>query len=231
MTRELNARQEAEKRHDAEEALRASERDFRVFFEMSGVGHVIAHARTGRFLRFNRHFCELTGYSENELLAMTSDNLTDPADLERDRAGWAAVVRAAGSFTIEKRYRRKDRGTIWVQVTSTLVRDEDGEPLHAVAVIRDVTDRHPATDEVRMTRRELEHALRQAAGRESRRIGQELHDHLCQHLLGAAFSAKALANHLDPTSPAAAEAGELARLINSAVQQTRDIVRGLNSAD
>ena len=77
----------------------------------------------------------------------------------------------------------------------------------------------------------LERALLESADRESRRIGQELHDHLCQHLLGAAFSAKALANSLDPASPAAIEAHELARLINSGVGQIREIVRDLHSAE
>lgn len=77
----------------------------------------------------------------------------------------------------------------------------------------------------------MERALLESADRESRRIGQELHDHLCQHLLGAAFSAKALANSLDPASPLAIEAHELARLINSAVVQIREIVRGLNPAE
>ena len=77
----------------------------------------------------------------------------------------------------------------------------------------------------------LERAFLEAADRESQRIGQELHDHLCQLLLGAAFSAKALAHTLDPASPAASEAEDLARLINSAVGQMREIVRGLNPAD
>ena len=95
-------------------------------------------------------------------------------------------------------------------------------------VIRAITDRRPASDDLRMTRRELERALLHSAERERQRISQELHHHLCQHLLGAAFAAKALANNLDPTSPAGAEADELARLINSTVQQTRDIVCGLN---
>lgn len=77
----------------------------------------------------------------------------------------------------------------------------------------------------------LERALLDSADRESRRIGQELHDNLCQHLLGAAFAAKALANSLPPGSSAAVEAGEIARLVNSAVQQARDIARGLNPAE
>jgi signal transduction histidine kinase len=71
-------------------------------------------------------------------------------------------------------------------------------------------------------------ALLEVAERENRRIGQELHDHLCQVLLGAAFAAKAVALNVPPGSPAAAELGDLVRLISSAAQQTRDIARSLH---
>ncbi|HET6406760.1 MAG TPA: histidine kinase, partial [Chthoniobacteraceae bacterium] len=75
----------------------------------------------------------------------------------------------------------------------------------------------------------LENALLEAADREQRRIGQDLHDHLCQHLLGAAFSAKALAGALDrEESRHAPQLHDLARLINDAVAQVRDISRGLH---
>jgi len=77
----------------------------------------------------------------------------------------------------------------------------------------------------------LERAVRESAEQERRRIGQQLHNHLSQLLVGAAFGAKALADRLPAASPEAAAAQDLARLINSAVNETRVIVRGLNSAD
>ncbi|CAN5724780.1 hypothetical protein BH09VER1_BH09VER1_35150 [soil metagenome] len=78
----------------------------------------------------------------------------------------------------------------------------------------------------------LERALLEAADREQRRIGQDLHDHLCQHLVGAAFSAKAQAGALDREgSPHASQLHDLARLINDAVMQVRDISRGLHPVE
>lgn len=78
----------------------------------------------------------------------------------------------------------------------------------------------------------LERALLEATEREQRRIGQELHDHLCQHLLGAAFAAKALAGALDRDgSRHAAALHDLARLINDSVTQARDISRGLHPVE
>lgn len=81
-------------------------------------------------------------------------------------------------------------------------------------------------------RKFLETALVEAAEREQHRIGQELHDHLCQHLLGAAFAAKALGGALDQEqSPHAGQLHDLARLINDAVRQVRDISRGLHPVE
>ncbi|GAT33904.1 hypothetical protein TSACC_22325 [Terrimicrobium sacchariphilum] len=78
----------------------------------------------------------------------------------------------------------------------------------------------------------LERALLEATEREQRRIGQELHDHLCQHLLGAAFAAKALAGALERDGSNHASAlHDLARLINDSVTQARDISRGLHPVE
>jgi signal transduction histidine kinase len=78
----------------------------------------------------------------------------------------------------------------------------------------------------------LENAFLSAEEREQQRIGREMHDHLCQHLLGAAFAVKALAGDLEREgSRHAGRLHELARLVNEAVIQVRDISRGLNPAE
>jgi PAS domain S-box-containing protein len=78
----------------------------------------------------------------------------------------------------------------------------------------------------------LKQAFLDAAEREQERIGREMHDHLCQHLLGAAFAVKALASDLDREgSRHAGQLHELARLVNEAVVQVRDISRGLDPVE
>ncbi|MGA7215240.1 MAG: histidine kinase [Terrimicrobiaceae bacterium] len=78
----------------------------------------------------------------------------------------------------------------------------------------------------------LEHAFLDAAEREQQRIGREMHDSLCQHILGAAFAAKALAGDLDREgSRHAGQLHDLARLVNEAVTQVRDISRGLHPVE
>lgn len=103
-----------------------------------------------------------------------------------------------------------------------------------VRVIRSATveQNHILLIEDRSEEKFLEMALLEASEREQRRIGQDLHDHLCQHLLGAAFGAKALAGALDrDKSPHAPALHDLARLVNDAVAQVRDVSRGLHPVE
>jgi len=108
-------------------ALRESERDFRGLFELSTVGVAQSDPATGRFLRANQRFCEITGYSEAEVCRLTFDDITHPDDREANRAAIEAVLRGdADRWDIEKRYIRRDGSTVWVHVSGKLMLDEAG---------------------------------------------------------------------------------------------------------
>src|SRR5271170_4113422 len=99
------------------EALRNSEAGFRAMFELSGVGMFQADTPSFRFTRVNRKFCEITGYSAEELLTNTYIGLTHPQDRRRDMNGLTRVLRdKTDSWSIEKRCIRKDGGVIRVEV-------------------------------------------------------------------------------------------------------------------
>jgi PAS domain S-box-containing protein len=125
-----------------------------------------------------------------------------------------AVSNAQGA-NFECSCRTKEGKSIWVNVWACPIPPAGGRRF---LMIRDVSEL-----------KFLEHAFLVAAEREQQRIGHEMHDHLCQHLLGAAFAVKALASDLDREgSRHAGQLHELARLVNEAVTQVRDISRGLN---
>jgi diguanylate cyclase (GGDEF)-like protein/PAS domain S-box-containing protein len=129
----------------AEERLRASEEGFRAMFELAGVGKAEGDARTGRFIRVNRKLCEITGYSQAELLTKNFADLTHPDDLEDTRRQNRKLMSGEISeFTIEKRYVRKDGRTIWVSLNVAGMRDPDGTIVRGVATIQDMTDRKRA---------------------------------------------------------------------------------------
>src|SRR4029079_591514 len=94
---------------------------------------------------------------------------------------------------------------------------DDGPPQYIIATGIDITERE-----------HLERALLDVSAREQRRIGQDLHDGLGQHLTGIAFMAKVHEKKLAETDPVAAvEAGKLVRLVNESVHKTRELARGL----
>ncbi len=120
--------------------LTASERRFRATFENAAAG--IAHiGKDGRFLRFNRQFCDITGYPADELAGMTFERITHPDDLALDLEQAGQLFRGEiDSYTMEKRYVRKDGNTVWINLLASSVRDDAGEVEYGVAVASDITE-------------------------------------------------------------------------------------------
>ena len=138
-------------RRAADERLRESEQRFRGAFDTAAHGMAIVSTE-GRWLRVNRAICEMVGYSEAELLAIDFQTVTHPDDLDADLAYVHALL--AGeieTYQMEKRYFHKQGSTVWVLLSVSLVRTAEGEPLHFVLQIQNITDQKLA-----------EHALRQS---------------------------------------------------------------------
>lgn len=140
----------------AERRLRESEELFRATFENAPVG--VSHLDLeGRWLQVNPKLCEITGYSREEMLALSYRDITHPADLGPDLARNGALIRGeAGMLDREKRYVRKDGGAIWVHVRTSLVRSAAGEPQYLVSVASDITERKRAEEELRKLNETLE---------------------------------------------------------------------------
>ncbi len=128
-------------RKQAEAALAERERRFRGTFEQAAVG--IAHiAPDGRWLRVNDRLCAIVGYSRLELLQKTFQDLTHPDDLDKDLHLVNQILSGQiQTYSIEKRYLRKDGATVWIDLTMSLVRDAGGQPEYFISVIDDIASR------------------------------------------------------------------------------------------
>jgi PAS domain S-box-containing protein len=136
-------------RKRAEEAFRTSEERFRQAFDYAAIGMGLT-GNDGRWLKVNRSLCELTGYSEKELLDSTFQSRLHPDDLN---SHLALVQRLTADevrfYQIENSLLHKSGRRVWVMVNVSLVRGLLGEPLHFIFQLQDIT-----------LRKEVDRALR-----------------------------------------------------------------------
>jgi PAS domain S-box-containing protein len=139
-----------------------------------------------------------------------------------DKLRWS--VEAAEMFTSGKPLRSayrvlaRDGKVLWFQCEAKLIRHTDGSPWFIHGVGFDITDR-----------KRLEEAILEISAQEQRRIAQDLHDGLGQHLTGIAFMSKVLEEKLnDIALPEAAEAAKIVEMVNQAIDSTRQLARGLH---
>ncbi len=132
-----------------EHALRESEARFRRTFELaaSGMAHI---GMDRRFIRVNRRLSEILGYSEQELIGLTGQQISHPDDAEViNRQRPLLYAGEIDAVSVEKRYLRKDRSVIWVKFTMTVERDADGKPLYEIGVYDDITAQRDAEERLR----------------------------------------------------------------------------------
>jgi len=127
-------------RETAEAALRESEQRFRNILNNVPIGVIYSDLR-GNVKQTNPRFCELTGYSDQELLSLSLSDYTHPDDLQQDAELMGQLVRGdMPMYQRNKRYIAKNGATVWVRATVSLLRFADGKPRSIVGVVEDITE-------------------------------------------------------------------------------------------
>ena len=200
------------KRRQAEGVLRESEERFRNIFEEAPIGMAVV-GLDDMLLQVNKVFCEMLGYSEQELTALTLSAITHPDDVGKDGLLVAQVLKGTiSSYKVEKRYLRKNHETLWTDLTATILRNQDGQAIYRVVMIENIVERKRA----KLLEEERHH------------VAYELHDGLAQIVASAHQHLQAYASHYRPRTLEARQ--ELYRALDLAqlsVREARRLIAGL----
>ncbi len=128
---------------------RELEERFRATFDHASVG-IMHSSLDRRILAVNRKFCEMVGYSAEELQLGSVKRLHHPEDSDADQAFEKQLVAGEiDSFSFEKRYVRKDGSVFWANRRVSMARDEQGRPRYFIRVIEDISARKEAESKLK----------------------------------------------------------------------------------
>jgi PAS domain S-box-containing protein len=245
-------------RHD-EKALRESEERNRAIVSQSAAG-IVNWDLTGRLTFVNHNFCQMLGYKESELIGKTIRELTHAEDIAENMRLFHRLVRQGASYYLEKRFIRKGGSYVWATTSASPILDAAGKVQSVAVVVVDTTARKRAEAALQKSMEMLEQLVEQRtkalsaanaelkneierrkglegdilaiSDREQQRLGQELHDGLCQHLTAVAFMARSVALRLrNHRVIEVSDIEKIAELVNNAAADTRNLSRALHRVD
>ncbi len=141
---------------ETQQSLKTTSDTFSSAFDFSGIGIALVSPE-GKFMDINPAFCRMVGYSKDEILNLTFQDITHPRDLDEDLALVTKMLKKdIQTYSIEKRYISKSRNIVWVLLTVSLVWNADGSPKFFIAQVIDITQKKELENEIRSKNKVLE---------------------------------------------------------------------------
>jgi PAS domain S-box-containing protein len=139
---------------EAELALKESEKRFRRIFEQSALGMVFV-SFDNKIMDVNQAYCQMLGYNKEELIGQSFKGLTHPDDLHLTDSLLKPVPGGQTKFRFEKRYISKGNKVIWASLTSLIVQNSKGQPLHILTMAEDITARRETEEALRASQEQI----------------------------------------------------------------------------
>jgi len=207
--------------HRAEEALRQSEANLARAQAIAHVGSYETNVQGSGMVRWSAETFRILGLDPAQRELSTEEYLNrvvHPEDRTRVRENAERAMSEGTRYDLEYRIVRPDSSIRHVHSIAEPVVGADNKVAKLPGTFQDITER-----------KQFEKEILEISEREQSRIGQDLHDGLCQHLAGIEFRMKSLEQKLAPKSKKeSAEAAELAKLVQRAIEQTRTLAHGLS---
>lgn len=183
---------ELHKQHEL--GLLLANETFTSAFNFSAIGMALISPE-GKWLNVNDAVCLITGYQRDELMNLTFQDITHPDDLEIDLNYVQKMLeKKIRTYSLEKRYISKNKEIIWIQLTVSMVWNEDGSPKFFISQIADITTRKKLADEISAKNLELETA-REGLIQKLKHL-EELHQIMAHNLRGPVSNIKMLSQIL-----------------------------------
>ena len=205
-------------------ARREAEREYGLTFDMTSRGMAQTEPETGRFIRANSRFCQITGYDADEILRMRLADLCHPDDPNPFPADGTIPDDFAANR--ELRCVRKDGTAFRASVNAITIRDHAGKRLHAVLTMDDITHIREQEEQISELSRELSHLAR---GNTMGEMASGLAHELNQPLTAIAQNADSALVTLEHPRRDEAELRELLTEIESQALRAGDIIRALRA--
>lgn len=144
----------------AEHKVRTSEQRFRAIFDSSSLGISVTSIQ-GYSIQYNTAFRDMFGYSDEDLKTLTFMDMTHPEDVEPHLSLIQEVMAGKrNGFTLDKRYLKKNGDVLWGRLNVSVVRNLQGEPLFAISMVENITEKKLAEENLRRTKAQLQRMVR-----------------------------------------------------------------------
>lgn len=134
----------------AERELQLREEKYRAVFNQAYTGIALVSVNGGHYMEVNERLCTMLGYTRDQMLTMSVNDLQQPGDLSRLPKGEDFIKLGFRHIVDEHRYRHHNGETVFVNITITLVRGDDDKPLYFVYVYEDLTPKRKAEEQLRI---------------------------------------------------------------------------------
>ena len=207
---------EIKERKEAEVALRFSENRYRSVIEAMP-DPMVVYDMQGRVTYLNPAFTDVFGWTADACMGRRLDHFVPSENWEETRKGLITITSGKPLSSVETRRLAKNGQIIDVSTRGAAYRDPTGRQIGSVIIHRDVSDL-----------KRLEKQVMDIGDRERQKIGQDLHDDLCPHLIGIEGLGKVLVRRLSDKAPDEAHlADKVTGLVKDAIVKTRRLARGL----